>query len=133
MNVRDRVEVEFECDKGWDKLIEPLIDYIEEYNSKVEKEEYKIVITQIKEKFGGIRFYVRNAPEELRDMISDAESDAYEICEFCGSDEDVGQTADGWIITCCKKCAKTLAKKEKRDKKWYSRKNKKVEVIKYEK
>ena len=51
--IRDRVEIDFECGSGWDKIIEPLINYVEDYNKKAEKEEDKIIIAQIKEKFGG--------------------------------------------------------------------------------
>jgi len=131
--IRDRVEIDFECGSGWDKIIEPLIDYVEKYNQKVEKEEDKIKIVQIKEKFGGLRFYTHNEPEELRELVSKAEDESYKTCELCGSTDDVGQTADGWILTCCRKCIEKIVKARKANRKWRSLKKKKVEVIKYEK
>ena len=61
-----------ECGKGWYKLIEPIIKYIEEYNQD-KKEEDKIKIIQIKEKFGELRFYTNFGTEELHKMIEEAE------------------------------------------------------------
>ena len=40
-----------ECDKGWEKLYQPIIDYIEDYNKDKEGDD-RIEILQIKEKFG---------------------------------------------------------------------------------
>lgn len=92
-----------ECGKGWNKLIIPILDYIDIYNSG-QKEEDKIHILQIKEKFGGLRIYVSPKPPELSKMIEDAEDQSYKVCEFCGSTEDVKQTSSGWIKTLCKNC-----------------------------
>ena len=94
-----------ECDKGWDELIQPLFDWIEKYNK--EHEDDPIVIEQVKEKFGGLRFYVSYEPDELSRMIRKAEGDSYGICEVCGSKIDVGHTSSGWIKTICRKCSQT--------------------------
>ena len=91
-----------ECDKGWNELIQPLFDWIENYNK--EHEDDPIVIEQVKEKFGGLRFYVSYEPDELSRMIRKAEEDSYGICEVCGSKIDVGHTSSGWIKTICRKC-----------------------------
>lgn len=90
-----------ECGKGWNKLIEPLFKWIENYNN--EHPDDQIEIQQVKEKFGGLRFYVSHAPDELHRMIIKAEGDSYGICEVCGSKIDVGYTS-GWIQTICRKC-----------------------------
>jgi len=42
-------------------------------------------VIQVKEKFGGLRFYVDNATAQANDRISQAENDSYEICEECGT------------------------------------------------
>ena len=131
MNIRDRIEIE--CCEGWDKIIEPLVEYVDKYNSTVEKEEDKIKILQIKEKFGGLRFYASNKTEELINLIEDAENKSFKTCEFCGSTDDVGQTCDGWITTCCRKCIEDQAITQQRTRTWYSYKNKKKEEISYEK
>lgn len=90
-----------ECGSGWDELINPLMEYIEKYNN--EHPTCKIEITQIKEKFGGLRFYVENEPEEFREMIREAEDESFKVCEVCGARKNVGHTL-GWIQTICADC-----------------------------
>jgi len=64
-----------------------------------------IYINQIKEKFGGLRFYYSGGDDYIDGMTSLAEDMSYNICEQCGSTENVGQT-NGWISVMCEKCAK---------------------------
>lgn len=99
-----------ECGSGWKDLYEPLIEYIQRYNEDKPIEE-QIQITQIKEKFGGLRFYVSHATDELRDMINKAEHESYSTCEICGSKENIGFKM-GWIQTICHDCIKEMAVKE---------------------
>lgn len=94
-----------ECGKGWNKLITPILDYIDIYNSG-QKEENKIQVYQIKEKFGGLRIYVSNTTKELDKMIKEAEDQSYKVCEYCGSTDNVKQAGKGWIKTLCEKCRK---------------------------
>ena len=65
----------------------------------------QIEATQVKEKFGTLRFYTNGENDEQGGMISLAEFMSGSICENCGSTEDVTQTK-GWIVTLCKKCLK---------------------------
>lgn len=72
--------------------------------------------SQIKEKFGGLRFYA-NPPEDLDDeeranfyaLIDDAEQKASKLCEICGEPGDTKpgpEEADApyrWIKTLCDK------------------------------
>jgi len=60
-------------------------------------------VDQIKEKFGGLRFYYSGGDDYIDGMVSMAESMSYTICESCGTTENVGNTK-GWIYTCCKSC-----------------------------
>jgi hypothetical protein len=55
--------------------------------------------TQVKEKFGGLRFYVSGADEYVHGAISMAESMSYRTCEVCGSPGKVYR--DGWFTTLC--------------------------------
>ena len=102
-----------ECGKGWLPLIEPLVKYIENYN-KDKNDEEKIEILQIKEKFGGLRFYTNFYTTELSDMIRSAEKESYITCECCGSKVNVGQTCSGWITTICLSCVKQQANQKTR-------------------
>lgn len=90
-----------ECGSGWDNLIISLTKCIYDYCKCNNKQFPKI--TQIKEKYGGLRYYVNGASEYIYGMISFAEDLSYHICERCGSMENVYQT-DGWIQTVCEKC-----------------------------
>lgn len=93
-----------ECGNGWRKLISPIINKISEENTK-RNDEDKIIICQIKEKFGGLRFYVVNSTDEIKEMINKAEEESFKLCEICGSTKDVGMlNNNGWIKTICKNC-----------------------------
>lgn len=62
---------------------------------------------QVKEKFGGLRFYMNYYVEDLEDLISEAESQSYNICEKCGKP---GKSREGgWIVTLCDDCYITKA------------------------
>jgi hypothetical protein len=60
-------------------------------------------LIQLKEKFGGLRFYIDGGNDYIDGMISLAEDMSYRTCEMCGTSKNVGQTS-GWITTICKDC-----------------------------
>lgn len=66
--------------------------------------DYEIV--QVKEKFGGLRFYTTNVhPENMdtfRALIDAAESESFRTCEECGGHGKIG--GDHWITTLCDEC-----------------------------
>ena len=95
-----------ECDKGWESIYRPIMDWIEKYNE--ENPGDVITITQIKEKFGGLKFYVDKYTEELSEMIHNAEAESYCVCETCGTRENVGITVGGWYRTICPDCLQKL-------------------------
>jgi len=64
----------------------------------------QVVATQVKEKFGGLRFYTAGANEKQDAVINFCCALSYHICEECGSIEHVRQTDRGWIRTLCRKC-----------------------------
>lgn len=66
----------------------------------------QVIALQVKEKFGGLRFYTSGGDEYTRALIDDAESLSYSICEQCGRmDDDVGRNRKGWIQTTCREHA----------------------------
>lgn len=67
------------------------------------KPHISIRIDQIKEKFGGLRFYYSGGDKEISGMTRLAESLSYKICEYCGTTHNVGITK-GWICVICKDC-----------------------------
>ena len=58
-----------------------------------------ITASQVKEKFGGLRFYTNGYTDVINGMISMAESMSYRTCEVCGNP---GRSNNyGWISTLC--------------------------------
>lgn len=87
-----------ECGDGWEPLIRRLCESIMATNPPQD-----FCASQIKEKFGGLRFYSDCAPMEIWDLIEESERQSYKTCEMCGSTENV--TSEGhWITTLCEKC-----------------------------
>lgn len=90
---------------GWYPIITDLVDKLE-----VLDPDFKI--QQIKEKFGGLRFYAsftQNA-EECNALIVEAEREAYKTCDTCGSKQNVTTAPPdgkmGYIYTLCDFCRK---------------------------
>jgi hypothetical protein len=75
-------------------------EQIDEAKVKLDEETLKVpVAVQVKEKFGGLRFYVQAATDKHYQYISFAESMSYRTCEECGAP---GKTyTDGWHMTLC--------------------------------
>ena len=59
----------------------------------------QVVADQVKEKFGGLRFYVQAATSKHYDYISFAESMSYRTCEQCGAPGK--RYSMGWHKTLC--------------------------------
>lgn len=121
----------FDCGDGWEPVIRfackrimskvdrlrYAIKYCEENLNKSEwntrekldekkqqlEEELKFipVAAQVKEKFGGLRFYVNGGNDRVWDIIGTAESLSYHVCEECGTMKNVMTYTCGWNRTLC--------------------------------
>lgn len=56
--------------------------------------------SQVKEKLGGLRFYMMSSTEEMEKLIDEAEALCYQTCETCGK-PGVCREDLGWIQTLC--------------------------------
>ena len=98
----------FAIGKGWYPIIDSLCRQIQHHVEwkQEQKEKYRrgsgceqVVVLQIKEKFGGLRFYYRGGDDVVDGMVRMAESWAGHSCEECGN---VGKhRGGGWIRTLC--------------------------------
>lgn len=88
------------CDDGWFNLIRNLCLEI----SKADKDK-KIKAVQVKEKFGGLRFYTNFYIEKIEDIIDKYEKKSLKTCESCGSTREVKLRGRGWIRTLCEDCS----------------------------
>lgn len=97
----------FDCGDGWYWLIDKLCAQLQWNTDKNNRDgEYpQVVAVQVKEKFGGLCFYVQSATREQYATISFAESLSYGICEHCGTTKNMGRTS-GWIRNICEDCSK---------------------------
>lgn len=59
----------------------------------------QVVAVQVKEKFGGLRFYYEGGDETVRGMVHMAETLASVTCETCGSPGHI--RGRGWLYTAC--------------------------------
>lgn len=123
-----------ECGDGWYKLLYKLFEKIESklkiwkiINLKNEKfsknliiKKYKLpfnyqlvyvdtskdfIVTQIKEKFGGLRLYTAYYNNKIEKIIYKSIYKSYKICENCGKPGKPNK--EGWISVRCKKCRKS--------------------------
>ena len=77
---------------GWLGLIKTLIEDLIQLG-------WNKQICQVKEKFGGLRFYINEGSKEIFNKISEAETKSHETCEKCG--EPGKSISGGWIVTLC--------------------------------
>jgi hypothetical protein len=107
----------FECHDGWYNIINTLCYQIQHYvddsndrrelllkknpyNIPIPDEIPQVVASQVKEKFGTLRFYTDGGDERIDGMIRMAEAMSSVTCEVCGN---VGSLRNrrGWYSTCC--------------------------------
>jgi len=96
----------FACGDGWYWLIDRLCSNLQWNTDKNNRDgKYpQVVASQVKEKFGGLCFYVESATPEQYAVISFAETLSNYTCEVCGTTKNIGHTK-GWITTLCEDCA----------------------------
>ena len=118
-----------QCDNGWYDLLSEICEKIQSVYDKNGREP-DIVIDQIKEKFGTLRFYYHfggdapaihafdclgqgslrfhpgkgdNLHEEISKIVEWGEKKSGEICEHCGSPGSM-KVQNGWYRTLCDEC-----------------------------
>lgn len=91
----------FACGDGWFALIDTLCTELMRQSTP----EQIPVAVQVKEKFGGLRFYAQTYTDTQYALVDFAEALSYRICETCGTTANVRCYTDGWHITRCLPCA----------------------------
>jgi ribosomal protein L40E len=88
-----------ECGEGWHTLLDKLCSIIEGHITNEVPEELKeqIFAVQIKEKFGGLRFYMSATTPYIDGAISFAELFSFKVCENCGASADPNASKGRWV------------------------------------
>ena len=89
------------CPVGWQPMVEELCSKVAQI---VDEHNLTFEIGQIKEKFGGLRFYYSyegDRVDEIADLIHDAEERSFKICEVTGEAGDlcIKGKGYGWMKT----------------------------------
>ena len=105
----------FQCDDGWYNIIDNLSQVIQDRADWINGEGYheyrdipedhvKVAVeaVQVKEKYGGLRFYTNYSDSYIDGAISLAESLSLKTCETCGNIGEVNE--GGWRMTRCESC-----------------------------
>jgi ribosomal protein L37AE/L43A len=96
-NIRGH-RVGFACGDGWYEHINALCGTIMLYckDHNIEPP----IVSDVKEKYGDLRFYVQSASIEVYDIIERFETESQYICEVCG-ERGKKRSFGGWYVTLC--------------------------------
>jgi hypothetical protein len=89
----------FAVGPGWWSMIETLFAVIQSHIDQSKGECPQVVVEQIKEKFGGLRFYYQGGDDFIHGAVWLAESLSAKVCEECGAPGK--RTSEGWVKTLC--------------------------------
>ena len=97
----------FTCGHGWFDLLDTLCKQITE---AVEAGAPPAYATQVKEKFGTLRFYFFGGNEEIEKLVKAAVEASAATCEECGAGEAGMSALGGFYRTRCPSCYAALRK-----------------------
>ena len=87
-------------------MIEKVASAIDSFNAA--PPDSPVEVSQIKQKFGGLRIYHYNASEDIRQLIDHAIEASWHTCEKCGSTTGVNTNLEGYRLTLCPECRKEV-------------------------
>ncbi len=94
----------FQHGDGWFNLVWQLCERLEPLVAVTEQEGgCSFRVLQVKEKFGGLRFYTTFGNAAISALIETAEAESCHICELCG--QPGIRRGASWITTRCDKHA----------------------------
>ena len=92
----------FMCGDAWFDLVHKLCQDIQLELDKDPSLKEDVYVEEVKEKFGGLRFYITCGNRAIFDLIEKAEKESYKICEICGAPGEIS-VANHWYQTLCEK------------------------------
>ena len=94
---------------GWYNIIHALCSNIQRYLDWKNRESEvvtQVVVKQVKEKFGTLRFYYDGGDDYVSGLVSMAETMSGCTCEVCGAPGQ--RVGGGWVRTLCSKHAEEV-------------------------
>ena len=89
----------FACNPGWWPMLESLCQVMQDHIDQSKGQCPQIIVEQIKEKFGTLRFYYSGGDDFISGAVFLAESLSSHMCEECGAPGK--RISGGWIQTLC--------------------------------
>lgn len=89
-----------EVGPGWSHLVTDLVDNLLTVG-------WNGTVFQVKEKFGGLRFYIGTGTEAMFDLIRAAEERSFQVCEDCGAMATLREHLP-WMRTLCTTCLEKI-------------------------
>lgn len=82
-----------EVSKGWEDLVYELTE-------KIHKMDPSVSVSQVKEKFGGLRYYTNGHADNVDELIDEYEDKSFETCDVCGEKGKLREDSY-WLSTRC--------------------------------
>lgn len=103
-------QISYECGDGWFQLLK---DMFEEIKEQMDKHNIEVLyISQIKEKFGGLRVYADFPNKEIEDIAEKYENKSLTVCEYCGLPSHL-RIFRGWVYNMCDPCYNKIKEENK--------------------
>jgi hypothetical protein len=83
----------FGIGNGWLVIVKELIEKLIELG-------WDKQVCQVKEKFGGLRFYINTGSDEIHEEIMKADELSYKVCEVCGEAGVIRGDLRWWLTLC---------------------------------
>lgn len=93
------------CGDGWESIVRWLsagIERLIEQEPEEEREFYRCI--EVRERFGGLEFYMNDATPEMAKLVRVAVAESFCHCEFCGNPGNLRQDGRRGAKTLCDAC-----------------------------
>ena len=98
---------------GWYQIIDELCGKIQEHVTSIKRKthrKFSIEATQVKEKFGALRFYLNYSDDYIDNLVEEATKKSYKTCDVCGAPGHCASYRRWWMTLCKEHSDEHIAK-----------------------